>query len=63
MPKNPEFRVREVTRFIVTGYNPRQGGSDPVGTFENPRIANEVAEALAQMYGGKAFPVETKEGA
>lgn len=57
MPKPPEFRVREVKRYIVTGHNPRQGGSDPVGLFENARIANAVAEALALMYDGKHFPI------
>lgn len=60
--KKPEFRVREVTRYIVTGYNPANRGSDPIGSFENARIANAVAEALALMYDGKHFPIDEGEG-
>lgn len=60
MPKQPEFRVREVTKFIVTGYinEGGRGRSDPIGSFENVTTANAVAEALALMYDGKHFPIE-----
>ena len=45
-----EYRVREVTHYIVTRYHESAsgatGGSEQKGEYNNPEIAHEVAYAL-----------------
>lgn len=46
-----EYRVRPVTRYVVTRYHEGDGGtagSEVKGTFDNPDIAHEVAYALCR---------------
>jgi hypothetical protein len=50
-----EYRVRPVTRYVVTRYHEKNdgksgecAGSEPKGEFDNPHIAYDVAYALAK---------------
>jgi hypothetical protein len=45
-----EYRVRPVTRYIVTRYytEDKQGGCEAKGEFDNPEIAYQVGYALAK---------------
>jgi hypothetical protein len=61
MPKIHEFRVRAVTRYVVTefvSYGGKHCGSRPLGQFEVLNHANDVAESMAKAYGGQAFPLD-----
>jgi len=52
MPSPVEFRVRKVSRFVITRYEESletskySGSIRTIGTFENLKDANDVAEAL-----------------
>lgn len=45
-----EYRVRPITRYVVTRYfeDESRSGSDPKGEFDNSLIAYEVAYALCK---------------
>lgn len=54
-----EYRVRPVTRYIITRYESTEnvGSVGTVGEFTNVRSANRICEALAATEGGAtAFP-------
>lgn len=45
-----EYRVRPVTRYIVTRYEKNEGGGSCTqkGEFQNEELASEIAKALAR---------------
>lgn len=45
-----EYRVRPVTRYIVTRYHEedRGAGVETIGEYPNPHTANRVAKSLAE---------------
>lgn len=49
-----EFRVRRVTRFVVTQYEARKGGasSRPIGEYDHEGPAMLAAQAMAKYCGG-----------
>ncbi len=61
--KTHEFRVRRVERYMLTEHvdDGRNRGSSPVALFDKAEIANDVAEALAAAYEGKATLWREKE--
>lgn len=57
---NVEYKIRPVTRYIVTRYyaNDRGSGSEVKGEFDNADIAHEVAYALCKdEHEGLGYPV------
>ncbi|MCK9544762.1 MAG: hypothetical protein M0R03_22325 [Novosphingobium sp.] len=58
-----EFRVRAVTRYVVTHYRQSADGSSTscssIGNFDNLESANKVGESLATVIPGAKFtPIE-----
>jgi hypothetical protein len=51
---NPKFRVRPVSRYVVTRYvrGGHAAGSSVVGEFPSQAVASDVAHALAGAHGG-----------
>jgi hypothetical protein len=63
-----EYRVRPVTRYVVTEYcdvsmgdGLRKCGSRVLGEFDNSAAANEVAEALSCRTGGVIVETEDRD--
>ncbi len=56
-----EFRVRPVTRYVVTRYHEdeRGGATDPYGEFDNEVLAGNAALAFADHETILAQPPET----
>ena len=62
MSKQIEYRVRPVTRYVVTRFyresmpnGNEQGGCEGCGEFDNMQRANTVAEALHKSEDGSTF--------
>lgn len=51
LPEKIEYRVRPVTRYVVTRYaeNDRSAGSSPKGEFDNEQAAYDVAYAVCKL--------------
>ena len=69
MPSKVEYRVRPVTRYIVTRYDEQRdddartasGGSTQCGTFENGETAYHVAYALCrQEHHASGEPIDSE---
>lgn len=57
-----EFRVRPVTRYIITRHT-NQGGSEALGEFDNETFANEVRRVMElEAYWASRQTGETGSG-
>jgi len=59
--KTIEYRVRPVTRYVVTKFTnePEQASSQPVGEFDNEILASNAALAFADHETRMAQPADT----
>ncbi|KQB53779.1 hypothetical protein AQS70_09205 [Pseudomonas endophytica] len=53
----PEFRIREVTRYVITKYDDR--GTHPVAQVDNRESAEQIVSALAAQAAGNSSVLNT----
>lgn len=65
MSKEVEYRVRPVTRYIITRYHSEQAsnglyhaGCETIGSFENQAQAHQVAKTLSDAEVGSVYKGE-----